>query len=451
MTAFPFGNSARVNRAANRGTASSAFNTPSLSPVEQLLGGAAKRGGPLTLPQREELARGEGYGIQNGQAVKYISGIPNYRDLGSFSAPAGPGSNLDPALSSALLGDARAMQAAADEQFARLNSQIGGMEEFNQSAPGRLIGQAGATAGQLGAMGNRAEALGRQQEGDFKQYAQGVQAGADRVGVDVSGDINEAYRLGNEAVAGFGDAITKYEDRGAQDASAAASAIRRAGQSMLKEASVGINPDGTPMTTAQKQDMAYRAQQDVQSQVQEQITPILSRTNDTLAGMRQTLAGLKQNNANLRISGGDLRVKAGELGARTGIELGNQMLESQRATRDMIALSADLHKVGGELQNAAQLNAVNLEMQGRLALSQLIQQNPRSVTSWFQGLLAMYSVQAANSPGGGGGGGNKKPSAGGGGTQQTNVRGGRGAPEFGGANNAGYSRASNPNFTGPRR
>jgi cytochrome c-type biogenesis protein CcmH/NrfG len=61
----------------------------------------------------------------------------------------------------------------------------------------------------------------------------------------------------------------------------------------------------------------------------------------------------------------------------------------------MQELYSNLHQAGTQLRSAAILSATDLEMQGRMGMAQLVQQNPESVVGWFQGLMSLLSANAA--------------------------------------------------------
>jgi len=422
------------------------FNTP----IDRLLGGqddfgsylaTQARGSQGVNPRvREDIARKQGWQVPTGggQATR---GIPfthgtEYMPITAFNPPQGENLNLPPMLLKALLTDTRAMQGAANEQWGRNNDQISGLDSWLQGMPGRLSGQAGSLSGDLLSMAGRAEGMGGGQLAGAEAWGRGIvdathrgvegyQQGLDRVSRDIGGvvpkldqargDVDKGYALGDQAVAGFEGAIKDYEDRTAQDASVVAAGIRRNAGSAMRMVRSGIHPDGTPMTSGEQASAMAQIQREVGDQVQSAVTPIFSEYNRTKTQLQTTLAQLRTGNAQMRLSGagvkdqlaetelkarwmqGDLekaKLAGTELESQVGLAVGDQMLKAQAGQREMMNLSAGLHQTAANLEQTSLLESVRLEMQGRTQMAQFVQQNPRSVVSWFQSLLSLYSVRA---------------------------------------------------------
>lgn len=408
----------RPSREFNRGSAvDQAFGPPQTT--EQFLQGALRAPQVPTYDQRADMARSMGMRVNGPDAISYRGHIPVVTPLGQFTPPGPPGGNLPQPLVSALLEDTRNMQGAADRQFLRNQEQINQLGGFVSSIRPDMMGQANASADLLQGMGDFAVGTGLRQEQDLTGMAQDLDARTRgdvqqiNSGIDQAlGGLQPATADIDAATAGYQQAINDYRDQSAQDISTVTAAIRRQGHNAMKMARAGVRADGTPMTAAEQQAATDEVRWQVQDQIQPAMTQILGKFNDVKASMEGTLASLRMQGAGLkgqfaqqRLQGEGMKQQGAELSARTGGQALEAAARGQQAARDMMTLGANLYETSTQLRNAGLLQAVNLEMQGRLNLASLIQQNPESVVSWFQGLLAMYSVQAAQQGGSGGGGG----------------------------------------------
>lgn len=363
----------------------------------------------------EDAAVSQGYMVKGANAVQQHgqSGPGSYQSYTPLSAFA-PGSALNPQMGGgqmqqALIHDTGAMQGAADEQWQANQNQINSLDMLLQGISGRMMGPAQQGAGQLRDLAGQAQGMGRDQTRQIGGMVDKVKGGVDQVlqQGDPSGDIEAAYALSDEATAGFQDAIAKYQDMGAQEASSMAFALRRQGHSAMKMARAGTHPDGSPMTAAEQADAVARVMYDTEMGVQQAVVPYLSRFNDTMVTLRKNLADLRMQGSQTRLAGGQLRSNSATERAGMAAQVGYQGIDAvsnaYEGERRMLELGANLYQAASSLEQAAILNTVNLEMQGRTVMSQLVQQNPRSVVSWLQGLLAIAAAEAAGAPAGGGG------------------------------------------------
>ena len=342
---------------------------------------------------------------------------------GAAPEPGMGGGSQQQNLEMALGMDTFNMQQAADEQHALLGRQTSAMEDILGGLSSDFMGPSNQFGMEMDQYAQKAEQLGTlqydQTEGRVRDMLGDVKGQIGRG--DPSGDIDRANAFAEAATTGFQDAIAEYQDRSAQDASAMASAIRRNGHSQLMMARAGIHPDGTPMTAAEQAAVTAEVQWSTETAVQEQITPILSRFNDTLVSLKKGLADLKMGQANTALQGGQLRSQYGLNGAEVlqGAHMGgiSAMAQAGEQQAKMMEMGAMLKRAKADLSSAAQLNAVNLEMQGRSEVSRMIQNNPRSIVSWFQGLMALYAARVADS--------NTQPTA-----SPQGRRGGRGSPNM---------------------
>lgn len=387
---------------------------PSVGGIEQTFQNALNYQ-PPTADQRMAYGQSRGLGMPSTSRF-YGAGLQNGRTFtpAQFlpAPPPPPGTDLPKLPLQALLEDTHNMQGAADRQFVRNNAQISAIQGLVGRAPGQIMGQARSGADELAGVAGRAEALGQQQVNDVTRRADDVMSKFDAGRDTFSRDINQGYRLGDQSVSGFQQAISDYADRGAQDASVIASGIRANSSQQMKMARAGIHPDGTPMTAAEQHDAVFQVERATSEQVQSAVTPVLTQYNNTVASLRQTLASLQQSNAGLRMTGAGIKEDYEKSRGQLGATLNGQILQAHANQNNLMQISAGLHEARTAALNAAQLAAVNYEMQGMNTVAQLTQQNPESVVSWFQGLLALYSAGAAMNPAMGGGG--TRPRSGGG-------------------------------------
>lgn len=392
--------------------------------------GGADSGYP-SYSDRAAYARSLGYTVNGSDVITGTThggamggGAPFIAPLSAFSPPATGQGRRNGVSSDDLLAaagrDISAQQGAANRQFERNQGQIDAFGQFVggiTDAFGKVTGQ---NAEALGGVIGGAQDLAARQRGDFEAGAKGVQdsvnAGVNKVQGDVTAanaDIDKGYDLGDKMVADYKQAIANYKDTGAQDASAAALGIRRNAQAQMQQASSGVLPDGTMMTPAMQADAMERIRTDTEQNVQSAITPLLSHHNDVVAQMEGTLASLENQNANMRLQGADLKQKGASLElegeqikAQTGLTLSQQRLQQQQGERDLFNLSAGLEQFMANMRSTATLNSISLEMQGRTDMAKLVQENPETVVSVFNSLMAMYSLnnaQQANQRQGSGG------------------------------------------------
>jgi hypothetical protein len=396
-------------------------------------------------------ARNQGYKVQGQNATWMQGGIPYSMPLSQVSRPDPYGlGDMPPLLLQSLLEDTDAMQGAADEQYGRMNERIGGMDQMVGGIQGRLQDPAQRGSRALMALLQEMENFGGMSQGaagaasgdmlgQFDAGVAGVRRGLADAGRgtdaalrqtqtamsglrNVDQDVNAGYALADGAVRSFKEGMDRYQDTSAQDASAMAYAIRRSGETAKKQLEAAYNTGQIDENTYQSQ--MYELQMEVGNQVQSNITPVLSKFNDTMIQLEANLAGLKMDAANTRFTGASIKQKTGELrmagagqmmqGAAQKASLAQAGLEVDRSRADvaerafgmrersadrqvqMFQLRSNATQAANALFEASALNAVNLEMQGMTQTAQFVMQNPRTVVSWMQGLLAMYSARAAS-------------------------------------------------------
>lgn len=418
--------------------ARSAFDEP--NPLDHLLGEAIAEKTPDQI-RNERIANANAAGYTNivgNQAQGWgPGGIRTYRDLSTFGkkdgGPMGSLGNLPPILLEALRSDTNKMQAAADEQHAKIGDWENRFNDWLGGSSDELKNLGMSEAGSLKDAAGRAEALGREQGADLTRRADEmrgrVRGDVDKAlsgmpdyykGIDrANKDIDEAYRLGDQSVADYKSALNGYHDLSAQSMSAAASGIRRSFHTAMQQVRTATTPDGRQLSATEQMAAMEQIKFQAGQQVQEQITPLQSHFNDTMMQLRTQLAGLQQNNAGLRIQGAGLRgnlegqrlqgintelggaqIKAG--GEQTSLDM---VARANEGVRQMYQLGATLREAGSTVATTVQMKALELELNGQVALSQVMLQNPRSIVSYFQSFLALMSVNATQGGGGGFGGG----------------------------------------------
>lgn len=382
--------------------------TPSAVPGQIMQG--TSRGVP-TMQERAALAAQQGfkYNPGTGMGEQYHGRTLFTRPMDTFNPEPSPWDQFPPELLQALMGDQTNMQRAADDQFNRNNAQIAGFSDFLGQAPGQIMDVADSGAGQLNDLAGQARGLGDRQMSEFRDQTGGLLDRARENTGKVEADVNAGYAIGDQAVRDMQDTIAKYGARAAKDASVAAHGIRTNNESAMRQVRAGVNPDGTPMTEGQKAALITTMRQQTQEAVQSAVTPIFSHYNDVNAQLGQALASTRMNNAGLRMTGAQTKLGAYGQEAQVGTTVSGQMLQAHEGERQMMQLASSLTEAGAAMRNAGILQATNLEAQGLFQKAQLVQQNPQTVTSWFQSLLALYGVRAGatgqtfGGPNGGGG------------------------------------------------
>ena len=421
------------------------FNAPG---IDSLLGSdsglrtSVENMGKSTYTDPATAARNAGYRVAGDKAVSYVKGqhgrgIPVYSPLSQFGGHSG--SQMDPTLINAFLSDQDKMQGAADQQWSRNNEAISNMGDYVNSLDDRLMGQGDALFNGFIDRANSLDALGNQQMSDYQGAARPINRDIDEAtdaharGVDrqiqgldrANADLDAGYAKADEAAAYMEQVKKDYADTGAMEASAAASAISRSAKQEERAITSGLLPDGSKMTPQEQSQAIVELGFRVKSQVQEAITPMLVRYNEVGAQLGQAVAQLKLSAGQARIQGAETRKSiaqtGGQLeqmklegslqGAGLKAQMADQLLKAQQGQRDMAQLSSALHQGGAQIVQAALLKTAEMEFAGLTKTAELIQQNPRSITSWLQGILGLYAAQVSMRAGSGGvaTGGAQKP------------------------------------------
>lgn len=254
-------------------------------------------------------------------------------------------------LGAALRHDMGKLQQYADEQFERNNQQIDKMDAVVEGFDDRILGQA------------------RQAEDRLAAQADGMEDRADAA----VGQMREAVDPYLDTASNYYDqAVEGYEDRTAQDTSAAMVGLQQQLQNQMTQ----IDGDAS-LTPSQKQQMKM--------QLQGQMGMLRQQTANQIA------SGYNQGMAQMQMAAGQGYQGSAQISAQAtaqGQGVANQRLQMSQAYNQMRESLAS---------NAAQV-AAQLAMQGRTTVAQFVQQNPRSHVSWFQGLAALAAANKGNIP-----------------------------------------------------
>jgi hypothetical protein len=397
---------------------------------------------PTTRADREARAKELGYRVDGSNAIGRFQGKRLTTPLSQLMGPTTGGGELGgmpAALKGAFLSDTARMQQELDSQFERNQQEIDGFRSFLGGMSGDVRSVFGKGADELGALAGEVKkgvddgkafedqlaGTEAQAEKGAKGYKQGLDKVSKEVDKNVEGrlqsadrDIERAYRISDQAESEYRKSIAEYEDRGAQDASAVAHGIRRNAHTAMMQVRSGVRADGVPMTPEEQDAAATQIKVETEAQVQMSIAPLMTRFNEVRASMKANLAGLTQGRASTRLQGASLKQAGARMGLEaatlksglekekfgadqyvTGVKQTNEQfrLAKEESRRESYKLAASLTEASANMRNAGLLNSVNLEMQGRTSLAQMVQMNPRNVVSLFQGLLAMYSINRAGS------------------------------------------------------
>lgn len=377
---------------------------------------------------------------------------PGYRDPW-----AGPTS----ALMGAFLRDSDVFQQAADRQFGRNQDQIdqmqlsltGGLGQARDAYDQALQLQSGfgdqllanqgtAVDNILGAAGDFRSMIpglidpAQQAIGQGQEMAQGVYDEAmGYEAPDLQSHAMAAYGRAEETVDQFGVDRAAYERAAWDDAQAIADGVRSQMEDARNQAYSTMNPDGTRKTPAQAAADSIQFSRASQEMVSSVMSEFSGKIRDTQARMADTMAQLGLTAAQFRGQVGEAAAREAEL-ELSGLSIANQaaglMTQLASAGADVARTGGDLYARVADYQLQAEqmraqydqfqetwnenrinllssfpLAALGMEMQGRQQIATLVQQNPESYVSWFEGLLGLYSAMASargTTMAGGGGG-----------------------------------------------
>lgn len=353
-------------------------------------------------------------------------------------------------LPTALASDLRTQRSLAEEQWQRNRGREEQYEGFLERARRMILEGAekgsrvledeaqrlrGIASGMVEDQRARSDEMVRERLAGTKEGIRGVSEVQEEIrermkgaGARVEEMVKEGLRIGDQAAKDLEKAVSEFQDRSAQDASAMALEIRSGVEREI--ARLRESQGGRMLTAEEIAAEEKRLRYEGAKQAQAALTPILSRFNSDLLQAKGALAQFREGIGRMRIEGAEIlgRQFDRDLQAFTRILAGEEMKEAmrsgdvatiQRATenvREAAALkirleemSSDLVKARIQLENAAKLAAVQMEMEGLSNLAEMTRRNPKSVVSEFQTLLGLYGVMASagGTTGFGGGGGSR--------------------------------------------
>ena len=147
-----------------------------------------------------------------------------------------------------------------------------------------------------------------------------------------------------------------FVDRTDRDLAATVGGIERRFRNTQRLLESGIKPDGTRMTSQEQQEFATRIATQRSEQVRQAAVQIRSQFNNQRANLGVQLAGIADR--------------------------ANQQVQQARATSSGI-------------RNAARLQALQFELQGRGQLADMVRSNRESVTSLFASLSSLAQLQSS--------------------------------------------------------
>jgi hypothetical protein len=187
------------------------------------------------------------------------------------------------------------------------------------------------------------------------------------------------------------------------NSSSTAAGIYSQMQDQIRQAQSGIRPDGTLMTEGERQQTMATLQQNTSLAVNQALTPIFAQTQQVIAQLGMGVAQMRQNQAQ-GFQGAAGLAYQGEQGAanmRMQGQVGGAQVEQQAQQQ-----AYNYRNTAANLSQAATLQSLNLEMQGRTALADMVRQNPEGQVGIFQGMMALSQyTQAQNQISGRYGGG----------------------------------------------
>ena len=254
-----------------------------------------------------------------------------------------PGSgNVGQDARAAMLDDMGNIQAAGNRQFDRGNLVNNDMYNGIQQIPGQVVGAANREAGRMEQFANRLE---------------------DPNGAGQK-DADLANKYAADAVGTQQRAEKEYQDNNAQTMASTSAAVQRSFQQQQNE----IN--NSDMTDDEKRSALFQLKGQMTQQISQAVAPMAVRG-------QEMLAQLKNNLAQTQMGAGQTALGAGQLRSNT------------------LQMAQHAREWSGNMRAMAPVTAAQLTMQGRTALAGMIQNNPETVVSKFQGLTGIYGADKA--------------------------------------------------------
>lgn len=350
------------------------------------------------------------YGIRYNRRFKSnITPIGNdlmrgQRALGTGVTPPSYTGNQTQDLLNSLDYDINQQQAAANADRGDLSAQAARFQGIVEGTPAAFDAVPTEADRRLAGLADDAGALRSDLMGNIERDGNRLVQGAQR---DFGAATRSASRYASGAVGAAEGAVRGYQQDQSALSSATVSGLERRAMSQLQEINSGMRPDGTRMTVQEQMAAKRQLQADVGQQVASTVAEIQSRANSELAGLRMQLSKTKLDAGQL-VAGVELEAARGTAAAResaAGMEL-----DAAKIGAHLIELQSGIGQFLTGVFEAAQASKVKAAVEGNMALYQMIADNPRSVISYFQGLMALYaskgqSVPSQAAPRGGGGSG----------------------------------------------
>lgn len=371
-------------------------------------------------------------------------GFPVERPLSTFGQPnpLGPLSNIPKPILEAFTQETAERQKVADETRNAAFQHADAAQNTLQQAANALLGlsqQFGGQGQSLFDTGRRdlldqGTERGRVEDalGTSERMSRDLTSGVNKIVGDttsrVRGDLGVARAEMDRAVTEYDTWAKKAPDLQVEEMSVAAHSMRmnadRQLRSTLQSMQARADAEGRPLSPQELDQAREVTVRDTGAQVQGAITEIGSRWWDKMDNLNKTLAGLRMSKASTYLQGGQMEQGLGEFGLQgeqlkaggTQFLAGMQMqaaqaeLATKQALTQGLQVLSQVNEVNSGIYSAALQTAALWSVQGHQDMADFILKNPKSIVSWYQGLLALLSTGKALEPtaGGGGGGGGRQ-------------------------------------------
>lgn len=344
--------------------------------------------------------------------------------------------------------DVEATQGAADEQHDLLTGISDDFEGDIAQGETEILETGEETASFLDSLGEEFNEAGGFARDRFNQFSSEVQgnldedlaaylesldtaAGGARDRTDVLGqEIDEGIAVTEERALGFvedaiGSAKSLVSDTkqlGAELMSSQIAGFEARTSTEANRIKAGLRPDGTQMspgekraamgslrrdtnvaiaqTHAQTSAMAFNAlnqAKTVLAQTQSMGAQVSAALGEQRLSGSQLKAGLEQFATGVELQAAAGKGEAAALKANVGVALSGQSIQVEQISQQFQQMRLAVGEISANIRNSSRAAATQLRMNGRIALADMVRQNPRSVVSLFNGITAMMA--AASAPG----------------------------------------------------
>lgn len=334
----------------------------------------------------EEAARRAG-GTVSGNMVRTATPagnrrIPTYTPLSMFESRSGLTNQLD----AAIISDWERSQAQENDQFGRTSAiadQVGGAISGGRD---RLLGAftqgSRPLEGVLGDIDREMDASRGFRPNDIlRRMDQGLS--------ETAGMRDRALTQAGFAEQTMGNAMNQMRDRTIQDEAQQVGGIYQ--EALATSRQVEADPN---LTYEQKTALKHQIREQVRPSIERTVSENLTNMRNVLAQMGTQLAGLQSQHATLR---GQLASDQQQgVVARAGVatELASQDQRRAELRANYLQMKSGIAQVLQSMRYAAEAAAIDLEVQGRLALGQYVSANPYSPVSYASAVAAMMSTRS---------------------------------------------------------